>query len=64
MICPPSKRGHSWKGPELAMLPDVPRRALFALRVCTRCGAFGHVDTQGRIKAGSAATLKELIADG
>ena len=44
-------------------MPTIPRRALFALRICARCGAFGHVDTQGRIKAGPADFLKELIVD-
>jgi len=63
VICPPSKRGHTWREPEPTTMPTIPRRALFALRICARCGAFGHVDTQGRIKAGPADFLKELIVD-
>lgn len=46
-ICPPSRRGHTWREPEPALLPEVARRDLAALRVCLRCGEFGRVNSQG-----------------
>lgn len=51
--CPGSRRGHTWKD-------HLPERSVFrawnvrlelnpALRICSRCGARGGVDNQGRI---------------
>ena len=45
--CPGNRRGHTWREPEPALLPQVPRRDLFAMRVCRRCGALGRVSSQG-----------------
>lgn len=47
--CYPSRRGHTWREPDPAMLPDRPRRQLADLRVCQRCGVFGRINSQGVI---------------
>jgi hypothetical protein len=58
--CPTSRRGHSWREPEPALLPEVPRRDLFALRVCRCCGAFGRISAQGVVLATTLAEFKAL----
>lgn len=59
--CPTSRRGHTWREPEPALLPEVPRRDLFALRVCQRCGALGRVNAQGVVLATTPAEIKALL---
>ena len=58
--CPTSRRGHTWCEPQPALLPEVPRRDLFALRVCRRCGEFGRISTQGVVIAMTPAEIKDL----
>lgn len=59
--CPGNRRGHTWREPEPALLPEVSRRDLFALRVCRRCGEFGRVNSQGVVVVTTAAKVKEEI---
>ncbi len=40
-ICPPNRRGHTWK--ELSESKGDPRR------ICARCGTLGRVNKQGLI---------------
>lgn len=56
--CFGSRRGHTGREPKPAMLPEMPRRDLFALRVCARCNAWGRVNKQGVVQATSVAEIK------
>ena len=50
--CPPSRRGHTWREPNLdalALLGAAVNR--HAIRVCKRCGKLGCVNKQGVIYA-------------
>ena len=60
LICPPDLRGHTWREPQPAQLPDVPRRNLAELRVCRRCGSIGRVSAQGIVLAVTPAEVKGL----
>ena len=61
--CPGNLRGHTWREPEQALLPEVPRRDLFALRVCLRCGEFGRISSQGVVFAVTPAEVKDSLLD-
>ncbi len=67
LICPPDRRGHTWRVPEPALLHDhvlpqhpAARRDLAALRVCRRCGTIGRVSAQGIVIATTPAEAKTL----
>jgi hypothetical protein len=57
--CPTSRRGHTWREPRPALLPEVPRRDLLAMRVCARCGALGLVNKQGVVVVTSIQEFKD-----
>ena len=59
--CPYSLRGHTWGEPAPALLPAVPRRDLFALRVCLRCGELGRINKNGAILVMTSAEAKSLF---
>lgn len=50
LACPPSRRGHAWRGLSCAVPPSAGGptiRDLCELRVCRRCGEVGRVNSQG-----------------
>jgi hypothetical protein len=50
--CPPSRRGHAWREPDISDL-SILGAAIddLALRVCKRCGKLGRVNKSGVIYA-------------
>ncbi len=59
--CPGNRRGHTWREPTAAALPEIPRRNLLALRICQRCGAIGRVNKQGVVVGTTIEQAKEAL---
>jgi hypothetical protein len=58
LACPTSRRGHSWREPDAALIPGRTRRDLDALRVCRQCGALGRINSQGVVVPTTIAEVK------
>jgi hypothetical protein len=66
LVCPPSRRGHSWRELSCRVPPSEGGptiRDLVDLRVCDRCGAIGRVSTQGIVVATGTHINQEKLPD-